>query len=115
MRPEHAQEYGARLQAAARTARDGQLLPLRPPKPEPVLDAKVMKGTIKTEIFMAPGAPSHKVNIDEVRARLAARPPRPVENGGSDHSVSEQIEIVEAAGLWYSFWGRLGHPILASY
>jgi hypothetical protein len=115
MRPEHAEEYGMRLEAASRTAREGELLPLRPPKPKPEMMPTLTKATIKTEIFIAPGAPRHKVNIDEVRARLAARPPRPIENGESDHSVREQIEIADAAGRWYSFWGRLGHPILASY
>lgn len=115
MRPEHAQEYGARLQAAARTAREGRLLPLRPPKTPPALEWKGEKPTVKIEMVMAPEAPRHQIDPDEVRARLAARPPLPIENGGSQHSVNEQIEIVEGAGCWYSFWGRLGHPILASY
>lgn len=33
----------------------------------------------------------------------------------SELSLNEQMEIVEAAGRWFVFWGSRGHPIRAYY
>ena len=30
-------------------------------------------------------------------------------------SLKDQLDILEAAGAWYRFWGELGHPIWANY
>jgi hypothetical protein len=34
-------------------------------------------------------------------------------SGADRLSLDEQIDIVRAAGRWYIFWGKLGHPIWA--
>lgn len=116
MPPEHAEEYGNSLVAAASQARDGRLQPLRSSKTKPVPNVGPSAGVAtKVDVFIGTASATPQPSPDEVMARLAAIPPSPEENGGSRQSIGEQVEIVEAIGHWYIFWGRHGHPILASY
>jgi len=97
MRPEEAIEFGQELLAAAEKARRGDLEP-EEPKPEEATGKRRLFGLLKPK----PIAPSFELQRWEKRQR-------------SKISVEEQIALVEAAGRWYLFWGRLGHPIHAYF